>query len=122
MSDLISLRGLRAVGVHGVNPEEQTRAQPWEVDLDLELDLSRAGASDDLDDTVDYGAVSVAVERVIIGERHQLLERLAQRIADTVLGFRAVEAVTVEIRKVRPPVPVDLHTSGVRISRRAPAR
>ena len=119
MPDLIQLRGLRAVGVHGVNPEEQARAQPWEVDLDIELDLSRAGATDGLEDTVDYGGVCVAVERIIIGERHLLLERLAQRIAECVLADPKAEAVTVEIRKVRPPVPVDLDTSGVRITRRA---
>ena len=119
MPDLILLRGLRAVGVHGVNPEEQARAQPWEVDLDIELDVSRAGLSDALADTIDYGGVCVAVERIIIGERHQLLERLAARIADCVLRNPLADAVTVEIRKVRPPVPVDLATSGVRITRRA---
>lgn len=107
------------MGVHGHNPEERQRAQPWEIDLDLEMDLSRAGATDELDDTSDYGAVCVAVERVVIGERHLLLEKLAQRIADTVLADTKVDAVTVNVRKVRPPVPVDLDTSGVRIHRRA---
>src|SRR5262249_12554565 len=120
--DVIELRGLRAVGVHGVLPEERQRAQPWEVDLDLGLDLSAAGASDDLADTVDYGAATVAAERVSIGDGHQLPERLAQRIAETVLSDSKVVEVTVAIRKVRPPVPVDLATSGVRITRRAPGR
>ncbi len=55
--DRIELRGLRALGTHGVLPEEQERPQPFEVDLDLEVDLRRAGRSDDLADTVDYGAV-----------------------------------------------------------------
>ena len=118
MPDLILLRGLRAVGVHGVNPEEKARAQPWEVDLELELDLAQAGATDNLADTVDYGGVCVAVERIIIGERHELLERLAQRIAECVLREPLIDAVTVEIRKLRPPVPVDVSTSGVRITRR----
>ena len=115
--DRIELLGLRAVGVHGANPEEQDRPQPWEVDLILELDLSVAGRTDALGDTVDYGGVSVAVERVIATERHQLLERLAQRIAETILLDEKVMAVMVNIRKVRPPVPVDLQTSGVAIRR-----
>ena len=53
--DRIELRGLRVLGAHGVLPEEQQRAQPFEVDLDLELDLRPAGRSDALADTVDYG-------------------------------------------------------------------
>lgn len=115
--DRIELLGLRASGVHGANPEEQDRPQPWEVDLVLELDLSVAGRTDALSDTVDYGGVSVAVERIIVNERHQLLERLAQRIAETILGDEKVMAVQVNIRKLRPPVPVDLRTSGVFIRR-----
>ena len=50
MSDRIELRGLRVVGTHGALPEEQVRAQPFEVDLDIEVDLRPAGLSDDLDD------------------------------------------------------------------------
>ena len=53
-----------------------------------------------------------------IGERHQLLERLAQRIAETVLADPKIAAVTVCVRKLRPPVPVDVATAGVRITRR----
>ena len=115
--DRIELLGLRAVGTHGANPEEQDRPQPWEVDLILELDLSIAGRTDALSDTVDYGGVSVAVERIIATEHHQLLERLAQRIAETILLDGKVMAVEVNIRKIRPPVPVDLATSGVAIRR-----
>lgn len=120
MMDRIELRGLRAVGVHGVNPEEQDRPQPWEVDLDLELDLSVAGRSDALSDTVDYGAVSVAVAQIISTERHQLLEKLAHRIAESLLADPKIAGVGVNIRKVRPPVPVDLATSGVAIHRSRP--
>jgi dihydroneopterin aldolase len=115
--DRIELRGLRVLGVHGVLAEEQSRAQPFEIDLDVEADLAEAGRSDDLDDTIDYGAVVASVERVVQSEHHQLLERLAQRIADEVLADERVTAVTVAIRKLRPPVPQDLATSGVRIIR-----
>src|SRR5207253_8274685 len=117
--DRIELRGLRAVGVHGVLPEEQTRAQPFEVDIDVDADLSAAGASDDLGDTLDYGAIAEAAARVVTGEHHALLERIAERIAEEITGDARVGAVTVTVRKLRPPVPVDLATAAVRITRTA---
>jgi dihydroneopterin aldolase len=117
MSDRIELRGLRAVGTHGVLAEEQQRAQPFEVDVDLEADLATAGRSDRIDDTIDYGALSERVAAIVTGERHALLERLAERIADAALDNARVTAVTVTVRKLRPPVPVDLASAGVRIQR-----
>ncbi|MDQ3898104.1 MAG: dihydroneopterin aldolase [Actinomycetota bacterium] len=109
---------MRVVGVHGALAEEQDRAQPFEVDLDLAADLTAAGASDVLDDTVDYGAVVAAAEAVVAGERHRLLERIATRIADDVLALdRRITSVTVTVRKLRPPVPVDLASAGVTVTR-----
>jgi dihydroneopterin aldolase len=115
--DLIELRGLTALGVCGALPEEQERPQPLEVDLDIWADLASAGESDDLDDTVDYGAVCELVERVVTTERFQLLERLAARIAEVVLSDDRVDGVTVAVRKLRPPVSQIVDTSGVRITR-----
>lgn len=120
MPDLIQLRSLTALGVCGALPEEQDRAQPLEVDVDIESDQAAAGASDDLDDTVDYGAVCDLVERVITTERFHLLERLAARIAELILSDDRVDAVTVTVRKLRPPVAQLLDSSGVRITRRRP--
>jgi dihydroneopterin aldolase len=117
MGDRIELRGLRVLGVHGALPEEELRAQPFEIDLDVEVDLSRAGVSDVLADTVDYGAVAQIAADVVEHERHALLERLAQRIADEIRTDSRVRSVTVVIRKLRPPVPVDLDTAAVRITR-----
>lgn len=116
-ADVIEIRGLRALGFIGALPEEQQRMQPFEVDLDVEADLSLAGRTDELDDTIDYGALCASVEAVITGERAALLERVAQRIAEVVLADARVLAVTVTIRKLRPPVPNQLETSGVRIRR-----
>ena len=118
--DRIELRGLRQVGTHGLLPEEQARAQPFEVDLDVELDLAAAGRSDDLGATVDYGALAELAARVVAGERHGLLERLAQRIAEAVLADGRVAAVSVTVRKLRPPVAVDLASAGVHIRRARP--
>lgn len=119
-SDRIELRGLRLTAVVGVLPEERERAQPIEIDLDLDVDLTAAGESDALDDTVDYGAVCDLVAAVVAGEAPLLLERLAGRIAAGVLASdRRIDAVEVSVRKLRPPVPQDLATSGVRVRRRA---
>jgi dihydroneopterin aldolase len=117
MPDRIELRGLRALGTHGALPEEQSRAQPFEADLDLAVELHRAGTTDDLDDTVDYGAIAIIAERVVTTERFSLLERLAERIADEVRADERVQSVTVTVRKLRPPVPVDLSSAAVRITR-----
>lgn len=120
MLDRIELRGLRAVGRHGVLSEERQRPQPFEVDLDLYADLEAAGRTDELGDTVDYGAVSEAVAAVIAGEHVDLLETLATRIARVAfkVGGMSLEQVTVTVRKLRPPVPVDLGCTAVTITRR----
>ena len=117
MNDRIELRGLRVVGVHGVLPEERERAQPFEVDLDVEADLSSAGASDELADTLDYGALAERVTAIVAHERYALIERLAERIAASVLADPKAIAVTVTVRKLRPPVPVTLETAAVTIRR-----
>jgi len=102
-----------------VLPEEKQRAQPFSVDIDLSVDLRPAGASDDLADTVDYGAVADAVVHEVTGPSVELLERLADRIATRVLavaGDRAT-SVTVTVHKLHPPVAVDMAAAGVRITR-----
>jgi 7,8-dihydroneopterin aldolase/epimerase/oxygenase len=119
--DRIELRGLRLLGICGVLPEERERAQPLEIDLDVEADLAPAGASDALADTLDYGALVTAVEAVVQESQPQLLEALAERIAAAVTADARVVSATVAVRKLRPPVPQDLATSGVRITRRGPA-
>jgi dihydroneopterin aldolase len=117
-TDRIELRGLRAMGRVGVLDHERAHDQPLELDLDLVIDLAAAGESDELDDTVDYGAVCDGVVATV-GERHvALLEALATRVADAVLALDGrIAAVEVAVRKLRPPVPHDLATSGVRIER-----
>lgn len=106
------------VGTHGALPEEKERAQPFEVDLDLVADLTTAGRTDALGDTVDYGAVAATVARIVGEEHHRLLERLAARIADDVLDVDPlITSVTVTVRKLRPPVPVDMTSAAVRVTR-----
>ena len=116
--DRIELRGLHLSGIVGVLPQEQAQAQPLEIDLDITLDMADAGASDSLTDTADYGALCDVTEQVVTTTNFQLLETLAQRIAKEVLAVdRRITAVTVSVRKLRPPVAQPLRTSGVQITR-----
>jgi dihydroneopterin aldolase/2-amino-4-hydroxy-6-hydroxymethyldihydropteridine diphosphokinase len=115
--DRIELRGIRAVGIIGVLGEERVRPQPFEIDLDVEMDLSAAGRSDDLQHTLDYGPPLAIVQRVVTEEGHELLERVAARIIEEVMADDRVEGVEVVVRKVRPPVPVDVATTAVRMRR-----
>ncbi len=118
--DRIQLRGLRVVGTHGVLPEEKSRAQPFEIDLDLSVDLAAAGVSDRLADTVDYACIADAAAGIVAtGPSYELLEALAGAVADATLGSDPrITAVTVTLRKLQPPLAVDIATVGVRITRR----
>jgi dihydroneopterin aldolase len=119
-ADVIELRGLRLTTFVGALPEEHERKQPLELDLDVEADLSAAGASDELGDTIDYGALCAVVEETVTGRGHvKLLEALAERVCAAVLEADArITGVTTVVKKLRPPVPQDLAVSAVRMTRR----
>lgn len=114
----IEVRGLRVVGTHGVLDEERTRPQPFEVDLDLDVDLALASRTDRLEDTVDYGAVVEAAVAVVAGPRSfDLLEALACAVGAAALATSPLlEAVTVTLRKLRPPLAADVASVGVRLT------
>jgi 7,8-dihydroneopterin aldolase/epimerase/oxygenase len=119
--DRVEVRGLRVDAVHGVLPSERLGPQPFEIDLDVYLDTAPAASSDDLADTVDYGAAVEAVLAVMRGAPHNLLESLAAALAEAVLAGRGVESVTVRVRKLRPPLEHDVASTGVRVHRRRAA-
>lgn len=114
---LIELRGLRVLGRHGVSDEERSAAQPFELDIDVVTDMTRAAATDDLADTVDYQGLAQDACQVVADRSFRLLEALAGAVAETFLEHDRVEQVTVCVRKLRPPVPVDLASAGVRLTR-----
>jgi 7,8-dihydroneopterin aldolase/epimerase/oxygenase len=116
-SDRIVLTGIEAFGHHGVLPHERALGQAFRVDVELELDLAPAGASDDLADTVDYGALSRDLAAVVRDERYDLIERLATRLAEVCLARPAVEAARVTVHKPHAPVPVTLADVAVTLRR-----
>lgn len=102
--DRILLLGVEAVGHHGVLDFEKLDGQPFVVDVVLEMDLSRAGRSDSLGDTVSYADVAGDVVARITGPSFDLVERLAEVIAADVLARPLVDAVEVSVHKPRAPV------------------
>lgn len=122
--DRIALRGLRGFGRHGVLAAERAQGQEFGVDVVLSLDTRAAAASDDLRDTVDYGAVAAAVVAVVEGEPVDLIETLAARIATTALAVGGVQAVEVTVHKPHAPITVpfdDVTVTITRTSERSPA-
>lgn len=121
MTDRISLINMRFDGRHGVLEEEQVEPQPFEVDVELSLDLSPAGVSDDLSQTVDYREVFEIVRKTIEGPSRKLIESLAETIAARLLAdFAAVGVgeVLVRIRKPNVNLPGALDAASVEITRR----
>jgi len=115
--DTIILSGIRALGAHGVLPEEQGRPQPFEVDVELAVDLAPAGRSDVLSDTVDYDALAAGIVQIVERGGISLLEALAERIAEACRADPRVTGVVVTVKKLRPPVPVHIGHVAVRIER-----
>lgn len=117
MSDRIEISGLRLMALIGVLAHERESPQPLQLDLSLHVDLNDAGFSDELGDTVNYGAVTEAVAALARESKDLLLERLAQKVAEVVLTFERVEAVDVRLTKLRPPIPEDVESSAVQVYR-----
>lgn len=101
----------------GVLDEEQARRQPFEISVEISTDMSAAGVSDDLADTINYGAVTDQIAALVATGRFALLEHFAHRVAAVILDDSKALEVTVEVLKLRPPLPHDLAASGVRITR-----
>ncbi|MCI0438728.1 MAG: dihydroneopterin aldolase [Chloroflexi bacterium] len=102
--DKILLEGMVFYGYHGVNPAERELGQRFVVDIELQRDLSAAGLSDDVRDTVDYSLAYQLVREVMEGESRNLLESLAEAIASRALAEFDIEAVRVMVKK--PEVPI----------------
>lgn len=114
MTDRIALRGLRVFGRHGVFDHERRDGQEFDVDITAWLDLGSAAASDDLADTLDYGALAGQAAEIVGGEPCDLIETVAARIADVVLRDERVAAAEVTVHK--PAAPLPLHFADVAVT------
>ena len=121
-TDRIRLTGLRVFGRHGVAPRERRDGQEFVVDVTVWLDLDRAAVTDDLADTLDYGALATRAAAVVGGEPCDLVETLAARIVDDVMRDERAHAAEVTVHKPAAPIPLDFADVAVTAhrTRRAP--
>lgn len=116
--DKIILNNLQFYGFHGVFPEENKLGQRFHVNLQLHLPLEKAGKSDDVKDSIDYGHVFEVVKEIVEGEPFDLIEALAEKIAsDLFHTFELLQACTVTVIKPDPPIPGTYESVGVEIYR-----
>lgn len=113
----IGITGLRAVGFHGVFDEERKQGQEFVVDVLLDVDTATAERSDNLADSVDYGAVANIVYGIITGPPFNLIESLAGHIADVLNGLEQVRSVEVTVHKPEAPITVAFEDVFVRVTR-----
>ena len=116
MAPVIQLRGLRHLCVCGALDFEQGVRQPYEFDVDIHAGDLGAVRTDELHETIDYGSVLDRIASVVRDESFQLLECMGQRVAEAILDDDRIESVTIEVRKLRPPVEHDLASSGMRLT------
>jgi dihydroneopterin aldolase len=116
--DSIIVNNIRVKGCHGCDQSERAEAQPFRIDVTVMVDLSQAACSDCLESTVDYRALINIAKRILGGESVNLLETLAERIAEEILALQRVHEVRVRVTKLRPPVPGFDGTVSVEIERR----
>lgn len=106
MADRIELRGLKVRGNHGVFDHERADGQDFFIDVVLLLDLQAAGESDDLADTVDYGALAQRVADIVGGEPRNLIEKVGAEVADSIMTDERISACEVTVHKPSAPIPL----------------
>lgn len=106
MTDRIELRGLTIRGNHGVFDYERRDGQDFIIDITLWIDLAAAAASDDLNDTYDYGVLAQRAADIVAGPARDLIETVAAEIAEDVMTDDRVQAVEVVVHKPSAPIPL----------------
>ncbi|MCO1578971.1 dihydroneopterin aldolase [Crossiella sp. SN42] len=121
MTDRITLTGLRVRGHHGVFEHEKRDGQDFLIDITVWLDLDVAAETDDLADTLDYGALAQRAAAIVGGEPCDLIETVAARVVDEVMTDRRAHAAEVTVHKPSAPIPLTFADVAVtaRRSRRA---
>jgi dihydroneopterin aldolase len=117
--DKVIISGIRAIGFHGVFPEERSKGQSFVVDCELHLDLTSAIKSDDLRKTIDYSEVALLIREIIEGPPYNLIETVAGKIGEMLLKrYRKVQRVQVTVHKPEAPIPVEFLDVAVVVERR----
>jgi 7,8-dihydroneopterin aldolase/epimerase/oxygenase len=116
--DKIFVNQMEFYGYHGVFPEETKLGQRFVVDLMVIVDLKKAGQTDELEYSVNYGELFQVCKEIVEGKPYKLVEAVAEKIAETVLGqFTLVSEVTIKVIKPDPPIPGHYQSVAVEITR-----
>lgn len=116
--DKILLKNMQFYGYHGLFPEENKLGQRFNIDLEMFLDLKKAGQTDDMLASVHYGHAFDLVKSVVEGKAKDLIEAVAEEIATQLLAqFNLIDACTVKVVKPDPPIPGHLESVAVEIYR-----
>ncbi|MEO2077211.1 MAG: dihydroneopterin aldolase [Bacillus sp. (in: firmicutes)] len=117
--DKIFVNRMEFYGYHGVFPEENRLGQRFAVDLTVSVDLRKAGETDELEHSVNYGELYQVCKEIVEGKPYKLVEAVAEQIASSVLEqFALVHDVTVKVIKPDPPIPGHYQSVAVEIMRR----
>jgi dihydroneopterin aldolase len=119
--DLLVLEGMSFYGYHGDTEAERTLGNRFHVDVEIRMDLSVAGRSDDIADTLDYSHAFALVREVVEGQQFRLIEAIADRVAATLLEDPRVESVKVRVGK-QPPIAGSIDRCWVIIERQGEGR
>jgi dihydroneopterin aldolase len=122
MTDELAITGIECFGHHGVFEFEKRQGQTFVIDLALGLDTAPAAASDDLRDTVDYGSLVLSVKAAVEKDPVDLIESLAQRIADVCLLDARVEWARVTVHKPDAPIETTFSDVALTITRKREGR
>lgn len=116
--DQIIIKDLEVFGYHGVFEEEALLGQKFIISARLFLDTRKAGKTDDLKESLDYGEVCQVIKKLVETERYMLIERLAEEIAEKLLlTFPLLQSAEITVKKPWAPVLVTMDTVAVKISR-----
>ena len=116
--DKIKVNNMEFYGYHGVFPEENKLGQRFRVNAVLELDLSKAGKSDNVEDSINYADVYQTCKNIVEDKPVKLIETLAEQIASSLLDqFSYLEQITVEVVKPDPPIPGHYNSVAIEITR-----
>lgn len=117
--DKIYVNKMEFYGYHGVFPEENKLGQRFVLDLIVSIDLQRAGQTDNLADSVNYGELYQICKDIVEGQPYKLIESVAEKIAAVILKkYSLIYDVTVKMIKPDPPIPGHYESVAVEITRR----
>ena len=116
--DKIIVKNLKIYCFHGVNPEEKENGQKFIFDITAFLDLSEPCKSDDVNDTVSYAKIIKSVTRIATAEKNDLLERVAERVANGLFeDFPKIQKLKITLKKPEAPINADFDYVAVKIER-----